>query len=288
MLHLSPLGKREIGLRPVAVVQDEYEGAIGMLKVGETVGDKLVELPKELHFTLCPETRDNLVHTIFISGGQGCGKSTFAGSYCKVFIEMFHPDPQYITIISADDVEDPAYDFPHRHIKIDDEFADDPPDLDEFTNPEGRAIVIFDDCEITDKKKERALQGVMDAVLTRGRKRGISCIFISHRSADSKRTKMILTELNVAVWFPKLSSSRNTTYFLHHHLGMHEGMRNALKAEGWGRWVALLTSAPQILISEKRGCIYDYDEVDKALKKRTIIDKKRAQKEAVEMLEDNL
>ncbi|NDA89993.1 MAG: hypothetical protein EBY20_03680 [Alphaproteobacteria bacterium] len=271
-LLLSPLGKKEIGLRPIAVVQEGDESPIGLLKVSEDErGEKLIELPKELHFTLCPETRDNLVHTIFISGGQGCGKSTFAGSYCKVFIEMFHPDPQYITIISADDVEDPAYDFPHRHIKIDDEFADDPPDLDEFTNPEGRAIVIFDDCEITDKKKERALQGVMDAVLTRGRKRGISCIFISHRSADSKRTKMILTELNVAVWFPKLSSSRNTTYFLHHHLGMHEGMRNALKAEGWGRWVA-----------------HDYDEVDKALKKRTIIDKKRAQKEAVEMLEDNL
>lgn len=288
MLQLSPLNKREIGLRPVAVVQDEYEGAIGMLKVGENGGEQLVELPKELHFTVCPETRDNMVHTIFISGGQGCGKSTWAGSYCKVFIEMFRPEPQYITIISADDVEDPAYNFPHRHIKIDDEFASDPPELEEFTNPDGRSIVIFDDVEITDKKKEKALQGVMDAVLTRGRKRGISCLFISHRSADSKRTKMILTELNCAVWFPKLSSSRNTTYFLHHHLGMHEGMRNALKAEGWGRWVALITSAPQILISEKRACIYDYDEVEKALKKRTIIDKKRAQKEAVEMLEDNL
>jgi hypothetical protein len=289
-LSLSPLGKREIGLRPVAVVQDEYEGAVGMLKVGESeVGDKLVELPNELHFTVCPETRENLVDNILITAGAGAGKSTWCGAYCKIFIEMFHPEPQYITIISADDVEDPAYNFPHRHIKVDDEFALDPITLDDLTNPNGRSVVIFDDIEgITEKKKEKALFGLVESVLTMGRKRKINCLFISHRSANGKQTKMILTELNSVVWFPKISSSRNLTYMLHHHLGVPEGMRNALKADGWGRWVCLKTSAPQILISEKRACIYDYDEVEKALKKRTIIDKKRAQKEAVEMLEDNL
>lgn len=290
MLQLSPLNKREIGLRPIAVVQDEYEGAIGMLKVGENGGEQLVELPNELHFTVCPETRENLVDTIFITGGAGSGKSTWCGAYCRVFIDMFRPEPQYITIISADDVEDPAYNFPHRLIKVDDEFALDPPSLDELTNPNGRSVVIFDDIEgITEKKKEKAIQSVVESCLTMGRKRGINTLFISHRSANGKQTKMILTELNSVVWFPKISSSRNLTYMLHHHLGVPEGMRNALKADGWGRWVCLkISNSPQILISEKRACIYDYDEVEKALKKRTIIDKKRAQKEAVEMLEDNL
>lgn len=290
MLHLTPINKRQIGLRPIGVVLDNEENAIGMLKVGEDGGgEKLVELPKQLHFTVCPETRDNLVDNIFITGGAGSGKSTWCGAYCRVFIEMFHPEPQYITIISADDVEDPAYNFPHRLIKVDDEFALDPPSLDELTNPDGRSVVIFDDIEgITEKKKEKAIQSVVESCLTMGRKRGINTLFISHRSANGKQTRMILTELNAVVWFPKISSSRNLTYMLHHHLGVPEGMRNALKADGWGRWVCLKTSAPQVLISEKRACIYDYDEVEKALKKRTIIDKKRAQKEAVEMLEDNL
>ena len=291
MLSLTPLNKRDIGLRPIAVVQDKDKEPIGLLKIGDgtlKTGEKLIELPKELKFSVCPETRDNLVDNIFITGGAGSGKSTWCGDYCRLFIEMFHPKPEYVTIISADDVEDPAYDFPHRHIKIDEEFAMDPPDIEEFTNKDGRSIVVFDDVEISDKKKENALQGVIEACLTRGRKRGINTLFISHRSADSKRTKMILTELNMCVWFPKISSSRNLTYMLHHHLGVPEGMRNALKADGWGRWVALKTSAPQVLISEQRAAIYDYDEVESAIKKRTIIDRKRAQKEAVDMLEDNL
>jgi len=287
MLHLTPLKSKQRGLRPIAVVQDERDCAVGLLKVceGEMEGEKLVELPKELHFTVCPETRENLVDNIFITGGAGSGKSTWCASYCKVFNEMFRPKPEFITIISSDDIEDPAYNFPHRHIKVDDEFAQDPPTLEELTNPNGRSIVIFDDIEgITEKKKEKAIQSVVESVLTMGRKRGINCLFISHRSANGKQTKMILTELNAVVWFPKISSSRNLTYMLHHHLGMPEGMRNALKSDGWGRWVCLKTSAPQVLISEKRACIYDHDEVESAIKKRTIIDKKRSQKEATEML----
>jgi len=63
-------------------------------------------------------------------------------------------------------------------------------------------------------------------------------------------------------------------------------MRNALKAEGWGRWVCLKTSAPQVLISEKRACIYDHDEVESAIKKRSYIDKKRSQQEATQFLSE--
>ena len=49
-----------------------------------------------------------------------------------------------------------------------------------------------------------------------------------------------------------------------------------------------LRSIAQVANERKDNLEQQYDEVEKALKKRTIIDKKRAQKEAVEMLEDNL
>jgi hypothetical protein len=68
------------------------------------------------------------------------------------------------------------------------------------------------------------------------------------------------------------------------HLGVPEGMREALKSDSWGRWVCLITKVPQVLVSEKRTAIFDADEVESAIKKRTIIDKKRSQKEA-EMME---
>lgn len=289
MLHLTPLKSGQKGLRPIAVV-NQNNNAIGALKIGEDiVGEELIELPDNLNFSVCPETRENLVDNIFITGGAGSGKSTWCGDYCKLFILMFKPEPQYITIISADDVEDPAYNFPHRHIKVDDEFAADPPTLDEFTNPDGRSIVIFDDIEgISNTKRLKAIEGVVESCLTMGRKRGINSLFISHRAANGKQTRMILTELNSVVWFPKIGNSRNLTYMLTKHLGIPEGMREALKAEGWGRWVCLKTSAPQVLISEKRATMYDHDEVEKAIKKRTIIDRKRAHKEASDMLDNNL
>jgi hypothetical protein len=287
MLQLTPLKTKQKGLRPIGVVQNG-DTPIGWLKVGEG-GEELIELPDKLKFVVCPETRENLVDNIFITGPAGSGKSSWVGDYCKTFIEMFNPDPQFITVISADDFEDPAYSFPHRHIKVDDEFGADPPTLDEFTSPDKRSIVIFDDVEgISDKKRLKAVEGVIESCLTMGRKRGINTLFVSHRSANGKQTRMILTELNSVVWFPKLGSSRNLTYMLTKHLGLPEGLRDALKADGWGRWVCLKTSSPQILISEKRATVYDADEVEKAIKKRTIIDKKRNQREAEEMLDNNL
>lgn len=282
-LHLTPLKSKQKGMRPVGVVQSG-ETPIGWLKLGAD-GEELIELPDNLKFVVSPETRENLVDTVFISGGAGSGKSTWCGEYCKTFIEMFSPEPQYITVISADDFEDPAYNFPHRHIKVDEEFAKDPPTLADFTNPDGRSVVIFDDIEgIINKQALKAIEGVIEQCLTMGRKRGINSLFISHRSANGKQTRMILTELNSVVWFPKMGTSRNLTYMLTKHLGLPEGLRDALKAEGWGHWVCLKTSAPQLIISEKRATMYDADEVEKAIKKRTIIDKKRNHREAENML----
>jgi hypothetical protein len=70
------------------------------------------------------------------------------------------------------------------------------------------------------------------------------------------------------------------------HLGVPEGLREALKSGDWGRWICLITKAPSLLISERRSAVYDADEVEKAIKKRTIIDKKRSQKEAESILKD--
>jgi hypothetical protein len=288
MLQLTPLKSRQKNLRPVAVVKQD-DIPIGWLKVGENGGEELIELPPNLKFSISPETRENHVDNIFITGPAGCGKSSFVGDYCKNFIEMFNPDPQFITVISADDFEDPAYKFPHRHIKVDDEFGADPPTLDEFTSPDKRSIVVFDDVEgISDKKRLRAVEGVIESCLTMGRKRGINTLFISHRAANAKQTRMILTELNMCVWFPQVGSSRNLSYMLKNYLNISEGLRDALKSPGWGRWVALKNNVPNMLISEKRATMYDADEVEKVIKKRTIIDKKRNQREAEEMLDDNL
>jgi len=290
-LQLLPLGKKSKNSRTLSFAETASAEPVGVLKVAENEGNQLVELPDGLIFSPTPETRAGYIDAIMITGGQGSGKSTWAGNYIRHFKQAFNPSPEYITVISADDYEDPAYCFPHRHIKIDEEMVLNPITLDELTNPDetSRSIVVFDDIEgISNPKKQKAIDALTEAVLTMGRKRRIHCIFISHRSANGKMTKNILNELTGVVWFPKLGGgNRNLTYMLTKHLGVPEGLREALRSGDWGRWIYLITKVPQVLISEKRAAIYDAEEVEKAIKKRTIIDKKRNQKEAEHMLNDD-
>jgi adenosyl cobinamide kinase/adenosyl cobinamide phosphate guanylyltransferase len=294
-LELLPVqsrkGKSKKNQRTVAIVETADAEPAGVLRISEEDnGEKLIELPPSLVYSITPETRPQMVDNVFIVGGQGSGKSTWAGNYCRHFINAFQPEPEYITIISSDDYEDSAYNFPHRHIKIDDDMITNPITLDDLTNPDkkSRALVIFDDIEgISNPKKQKAVDALTEAVLTMGRKRHLHCLFISHRSANGKMTKNILNELTAVVWFPKLGGgNRNLTYMLTKHLSVPEGMREALKGNDWGRWICLITKVPQVLISERRSAIYDADEVESAIKKRTIIDKKRSQKEAESMLRD--
>jgi hypothetical protein len=298
MLVLERLGARPKGGKgkraepvgyPVAIVNDKTTNKpIGFLKVVEDGdGEELIEIPENLEFQLIPETRDNLVSINFITGGAGCGKSTIASQFMRNFDAMYDVEPQYKVIISSDDIDDPAFHgIEHMRICVDNEFALCPPTLEQLTNPNGFSYILFDDIEgITDPKKLKALESVVDSVLTMGRKRGIHCGFISHRSAGGKSTKMILVELNGIVWFPKLSSSRNLTYCLEKHIGVPAELRNYLKSSDWGRWVYLRTgSSPQILMGANRCCIYNHDDITQALKKKSIIDKKRNHIDAEEAL----
>ena len=289
MLKLLPLNTRAKDGRTVGAVEDKDGNAEGLLRVYDKSikdGVPLIELPDGLTFAPTPETREREVDCIYVTGGSGAGKSTWCALYTKHFINAFKSKPEDIIIITNDSIEDPAYSFPHKHITIDDDMIANPITLEELTAPTGHSLVIFDDIEgVRAGKLLKAVEALTTSVLTMGRKHGINCIFISHRSASGNFTKNILNELNSVVWFPQLSTSRNLTYMLTKHLGMPEGLREALKDKGWGRWIRLMTKAPQIIQSEKRSAIYDYDECVTALKKKSIIDKKRHQMEAKDMLE---
>jgi len=295
MLALEPLkkekGRKKIDGRPIAFVQEkEAKKIVGLLKILDNedyeIGDELIELPKHLEFKMFPETRPAMIDVIMLTGPQGCGKSTVAADYFRAFDEVFGGDETNKYIISADDVDDPAFsDIPHTRIVVDDTWIEAPPQMEDFINPEGRSCICFDDCEgVIGKKKVEALEGLIERCLTQGRKHLLHTIFISHLAANSKRTKNILNEHNNFIYFPKLGHSRNMTYCLQSHIGLERDMREYLKNSDWGRSIRIKTSSPQILIGEGRAAVYDHDDVSHALKKRSIIDKKRATMEAEEML----
>ena len=110
-LELLPVqsrkGRSKKGQRTIAIVESADSEPVGVLKLSEEEdGEKLIELPKNLVFSVTPETRPQMVDSIFIVGGQGSGKSTWAGNYIRHFINAFQPvlllptKPYYYLIIS--------------------------------------------------------------------------------------------------------------------------------------------------------------------------------------------
>jgi len=286
-------GRKKIEGRPIAFVKEVDTGkTIGLLKVLENedseIGEELIELPKNLEFKMCPETRDAKIDVIMLTGPQGCGKSTVASDYFKAFDEVFEGDETTRYIISADDIDDPAFaDIPHTRIVVGEDWEDSPPTLEDFIGKDGQRVCIcFDDIEgcKANKKRALALDNLVERVLTQGRKHLIHTIMISHLACNSKATRHILNELNSFIYFPRLGNSRNLQYCLEKHIGMDKGMRDYLKNSDWGRHIQMKNDSPQIILGKHRCAVYNADDVAGALKKKSIIDRKRATMEAEEML----
>jgi hypothetical protein len=289
----SQRGKKKINGRPVAFVKEVETGkTVGLLKIlddeDSEIGEELIELPKDLEFKLCPETRDSMIDVVMCTGPQGVGKSTIAASYFNAFDELFDGDESTKYIISADDIDDPAFEgIPHTRIIVDETWDEAPPQLEDFISKDGgRVVICLDDTEGCKANKKRALafENLVERILTQGRKHLINTFMISHLAANSKATRNILNELNTFIYFPRLGNGRNLQYCLDKHINMSKEMRDYLKNSDWGRSVTIKKNCPEMIIGQHRAAIYNHDDCAAALKKRSIIDKKRATMEAEQML----
>jgi hypothetical protein len=279
----------------------EHSSGILLLDTEANIGQELIELAPESGetFQLLPEKRKGQRDVIMIVGSSGSGKSTFAGNYMRTFQECYKTTAKNILVISADDFQDPAFaGCNHTHIKADMTLVEQPIELDELTRgstpltPDARkhskdgefkpSLVVFDDFEgISNKRVRDAVETLQQRILEIGRKRMIYCLFLCHRPANGRSTRYILNELTGFVMFPRFTSGQNLSYALKTHLNVPEGLRACFKNDkSWGRWIYIKNSGIQYILSPFRACIFDSDEVALALKKRSLIDKKRANIEA--------
>ena len=277
---------------PIALVKraDDSPSGILLLDTEANIGKELIELAPESGetFQLLPEKKKGQRDVIMIVGSSGSGKSTFAGNYMRTFQECYKTTAKNILVISADDFQDPAFaGCNHTHIKADMTLVEQPIELDELTreSKDGEfkpSLVVFDDFEgISNKRVRDAVETLQQRILEIGRKRLIYCLFLCHRPANGRSTRYILNELTGFVMFPRFTSGQNLSYALKTHLNVPEGLRACFKNnKSWGRWIYIKNSGIQYILSPFRACIFDSDEVALALKKRSLIDKKRANIEA--------
>ncbi len=274
--------------KTVAIVENSRKEAVAVLRMFEQDDgsqSKLVELPSHLKFVPAPTTEEGSRHVSHITGASGSGKSTCAAAYARHFINTFNLSPEEVFVFSSDDIVDKEFSFPHTFIHLNEEMVQEPIELEELTSANGRSLCIFDDIEgLSNTKVKKATESLLQRVLETGRKRGIDVILISHKSANGNATKYILGELDRFMFFPMYTQGRNLEYTLKNHLSLPDGLKAEFKDPAWGRWICVCTSGLQHIISEKRACILDHDEVNSALKKKSLFNNIKNKQEAKKLL----
>ena len=161
----------------------------------------------ELSFPLPNEER--LV--MYISGKNGCGKSTFIANLLKNYVKVF--DERDIFLFSSQDFDDKLDDLElnnYHRISMD-SLVDEPISLDDIRN----SICIFDDVDsIRDKKVSKAVDDLKFDILKNGRSHNgdrdddIDVIITNHIPNAGHSTKTMIHEAFYYVVFPNGSTAK--------------------------------------------------------------------------------
>lgn len=257
------------------VMKDEDEEGFLCAKPG---GSEAMILGDGEQFEVVPERRPQVAQHIHVSGPSGCGKSTWSGNFAKLWRAM-NKDGRVI-VISADARPDPAIGCDAR-IAVTPELAD--LQLESIAG-DFPLLVIFDDIEGLSNVLTKAVQTFQQALLERGRKYSVSTINIFHRAANGSATKSALAEATAFLVFPDGGClSGNTAYALKRYCGVPpEFLTIVRRSGGWGRWLYICNSAPQVAIGERRAAVLDTSTIEALAR----AERKRANKEAEAALEN--
>jgi hypothetical protein len=183
----------------------------------------------------------------YVTGMSGSGKSTYAGQLADAYHKLYPQNPIYLFSNKLSDQSLDKYKFINR-LKLDNSFIDTPLTLDEISN----SLIIFDDVEnVPYKPLEKELDRIKDLILTQGRDRHVSFIYISHLANDYKRTRLILNEANCTTVFPQHCSQYSLKYLLEKYFGFSKN--DVKKLYGLNsRWVSVYT-APLFVLHQKGG-----------------------------------
>ena len=171
-----------------------------------------VNLVGDYYFSPLPrKIRDKWPFALYISGQKGAGKTQNAVKWMN---NMRQICPKNNIFFISSKKEDRTIDreFGEKNMNRipTEKFADDSdhiPTIEDFED----CLVVFDDFMRDDNVKR--IHRLLEILVERGRDRNISVIAIFHNITNSHSTKLILTESDYYLIFPKLLSNHAFRYF---------------------------------------------------------------------------
>ena len=193
---------------------------------------------------------------LYITGQSGSGKSFYTKNYIVEYHKMYPKNEVYIFSSLADDPTLDKLKYTKR-IKIKEQpFLNAELDIGDFA----KSLCIFDDCDVISNKEIKSkVYLLLNKFLETGRHANISVIFTSHNATMGLDTKRILNECHSITLFPKNLGGKTSKYLLDGYVGMDKDQIKKLK-KVTSRWVTILKTYPQMVISEKEAYVLNPTE----------------------------
>lgn len=181
---------------------------------------------------------------IIIGGQTGCGKSTWAATYARLWKKL-HPDG--MIHIFCRQGGDPAFaGIDHEEIVVDHDLISEVLGIHDFTD----TLVIFDDMDnLQEKSVIEYIHKLMNDLMSCGRKQNIYVIYMTHIFKNRAKTQIPLLEASKIVFFNG-AGDRGNIGVLKDYAQMNKKEIDRLIGLD-SHWCCLERSRPRYLVHQK-------------------------------------
>jgi len=214
------------------------------LYVSERAGKDHITLPPHVQFSILPPTDKNVREVISIAGAAGAGKSFIAKEYARRYKKLWPKRDVFVVSALTEDKTLDELTFLQRILV--DSLVEKP--LENAIGAFEDSLVIFDDIEALVGEERKAVNELLDALLTLGRHSRTSVIVASHLPARGKETRLLLSESHRFVLMPHALGFNTLQYLCKAHVGLTVQQIQDLRSVP-SRWVCLSKTFPQYQLS---------------------------------------
>jgi hypothetical protein len=174
---------------------------------------------------------------------SGSGKSTQLALISERYHTLYPRRP--IVLMSRLEEDETLDTLPYiRRIRVD-SLLESPFDLRELQD----CLMIIDDVEGLPIQLEKAVQQVLELVLTQGRHTNTSLLYSAHNLTSGNKTRTLLNEAHAYLVFPHATSMMQLKYLLERYAGLDRKEIAAIRKLP-SRWVCVTRRYPTAIFGE--------------------------------------